>query len=275
MYRHLFSQRRTELPWEINLRTRPILHIQRTPISIQQAINDLQIKLIDKGFLSQHTGIFDNDTKDAVMTFQEQHYLRIDGVVGPLTWAALCYPTLSLSYEISEDEKYFVIKLQRCLLDEGFRLKVNGKFNNETDRALRRFQRRYELRSDGICGPLTWITLSGQRLTPTQSTWSLGIIDRKIEHALEQTLTVFAIWIGITWNSIHYPQDEISHPAAIVVAYSLTAFGSLVLERLFPGIINTYERKPLLRYGPYVFVGLFWKQIITRILTIMSLTPSL
>ena len=54
-------------------------------------VNNLQTMLNMLGYLEteQITSVFDFPTEHAVKTFQSYWNLRIDGIVGPETWAAL------------------------------------------------------------------------------------------------------------------------------------------------------------------------------------------
>ena len=138
------------------LSTLPVLHEGFNQEFLQASIERLQGLLQRRGFLYYQTGQFDEVTKLAVEAFQQANELLVDGVVGPLTWAALLYPTLSRSESSSADLKKHVRKLQLCLHQERFRVKLDGVFGARTERALKRFQKRYGLQHDGICGPVTW-----------------------------------------------------------------------------------------------------------------------
>lgn len=268
VYWHMFPNQQPEVILEMNLGIRPILHSRRTPELIRQAIHDLQSKLLEQGLLNHRSGEFDFKTEAAVREFQRQNALRVDGVVGPLTWAALCYPTVSSVEIASIDKEPFIQEIQKILVEEGLKVKVDGKFNRETSKALKRFQRRYGLRPDGVCGPMTWTALLGQRLVPVQSVWSSGILTRQGEQIIEQILIIAAVWIGIVGNPLKIQQEELSLLAALIVAYSLTIIGPLILEKIFPRLL-TYESRPLLRYAPYTLIGLLWSPILRLVSTVL------
>ena len=61
------------------------------------AVADLQARLNDAGAtpILVEDGLFGIATYSAVLVFQKQHGLSVDGVVGPLTWAALLTPTVN------------------------------------------------------------------------------------------------------------------------------------------------------------------------------------
>lgn len=46
--------------------------------------------------------------------------------------------------------------LQECLNKLGYKIKADSKFGQETETALKKYQERHGLTTDGICGPLTW-----------------------------------------------------------------------------------------------------------------------
>ena len=116
----------------------------------------------ERGEFALETAVFDEATDRAVRTFQQQHGILVDGVVGPVTYHALdearwrlgdrivCYVPGRL---MAGDD---VATLQQRLLDMGFDCgRVDGLFGVETEQALREFQRNVGLVADGTCGPAT------------------------------------------------------------------------------------------------------------------------
>ena len=124
-------------------------------------------------------GIFGPRTLDAVRTFQRIFGLNPDGIIGPLTWAALsrecgtaspptgeglpAYPGLILRIGMQGES---VRQVQRCLNNVSIRqpsiqrLAEDGIFGPRTLDAVRTFQRIAGLNPDGLVGPLTWAALS-------------------------------------------------------------------------------------------------------------------
>ncbi len=90
-------------------------------------------------------GSFDSKTQDAVKTFQSRNSLKVDGVVGPMTWAKL-HPVLQFGSKGDE-----VVELQRELAT-----KPDGDFGSATRDALLNFQRNEGLTVDGIAGFMTY-----------------------------------------------------------------------------------------------------------------------
>ncbi|MBE9155365.1 peptidoglycan-binding protein [Nodosilinea sp. LEGE 06152] len=259
------------IAWENDLSIRPVLHSKRTPALLQQATYDLQSKLVAKGFLTrdQISGQFDQPTQLAVEAFQRSNGLKVDGVVGPLTWAALCYPTLALKTADEQDYSADVLRLQKILVKEGFQAEITGEFDRATDKALRRFQRYYGLRADGVCGPVTWTMMLGQRLVPQPNLWPWSRLSYQGERIAEQLLIIGAIWTGIVWNPLGIEQEELSLLAALVLAYGLTMVGPLTIEKILPNSLG-YDHHPLLRYAPYVMVGLLWSPILNAVTAALS-----
>ena len=106
--------------------------------------------------------VFDQQVEHAVRAFQQQRGLIIDGIVGPATYRALRDATFSLgdrplaflmSQPTTGDD---VLMLQERLLELGYDAgRANGVFGQQTEQALKNFQRDYGLIVDGMCGPDT------------------------------------------------------------------------------------------------------------------------
>src|SRR5919112_4128555 len=105
---------------------------------------------------------FDPVVEHAVRAFQQQRGLITDGIVGPATYRALRDATYRLgdrplaflmAQPVTGDD---VFALQERLLEMGYDAgRANGEFGQQTEQALRSFQRDYGLTSDGMCGPNT------------------------------------------------------------------------------------------------------------------------
>lgn len=110
-------------------------------------------------------------TEVAVKTFQRQHGLRVDGVVGAETWAVLAATvkpgTRLLRYGYSGADVY---ELQGLLQVNGRAVKRTGLFDADTKSAVIGFQREHRLRDDGIVDSVTW-TLLRNRKRPQQSSF--------------------------------------------------------------------------------------------------------
>ncbi|MFC4950312.1 N-acetylmuramoyl-L-alanine amidase [Pseudonocardia sp. GCM10023141] len=117
---------------------------------------------------------FDAAVEHAVRSFQQQRGLITDGLVGASTYRALRDAgwtlgdrmlALLISAPMSGDD---VVVLQERLLELGYNPgRPGGVFDEQTERALRRFQREYGLVPDGLCGPATLRSLRqlGRKVT--------------------------------------------------------------------------------------------------------------
>jgi N-acetylmuramoyl-L-alanine amidase len=115
--------------------------------------------------------VFGPELDRAVRAFQQQRGLSVDGVVGVGTYRILEEArwrlgdrllTLVPGNVMAGDD---VLALQQRLLDLGFQVgKVDGRFGQQTERAVRDFQRNVGVPPDGTCGPATLKALS--RLAP-------------------------------------------------------------------------------------------------------------
>jgi N-acetylmuramoyl-L-alanine amidase len=115
--------------------------------------------------------LFDAGLDHAVRAFQQRRGLIVDGIVGVSTYRTLEEARWRLGDRLltfvagnllAGDD---VLTLQRRLLDLGFKVgKVDGRFGQATERAVREFQRNVGVPADGTCGPSTLKALS--RLAP-------------------------------------------------------------------------------------------------------------
>ncbi len=121
--------------------------------------------------LGYYTGILDGkygySTFQAVREFQRVNTLKVDGVIGALTWAKLfdpaalpkptAAPTASVLRIQYGNEGDLVVQIQTRLTVLGYyELAVDGKFGYSTYLAVRAFQAKNALNADGIVGQLTW-----------------------------------------------------------------------------------------------------------------------
>ncbi|GAF66782.1 hypothetical protein BTS2_3686 [Bacillus sp. TS-2] len=118
-------------------------------------IEELQEKLFEDGFLDKESihGTYDNDTKEAVKSFQKEHQLYIDGIAGPQTMGAI------MVLEEGDDGIY-VKALQKILGDfDYYDGEITGDFDNETKNAVKKAQKDLQITVDGIAGPDTFGSL--------------------------------------------------------------------------------------------------------------------
>jgi hypothetical protein len=246
---------------------RPVLHQNVTQQTLQAAIDDLQMRLHDKGYLASPSGRFDDETEQAVRAFQRNHHLFVDGVVGPLTWSCLCYPKLSYRSHhwavengssmkrSSPAEQLAICELQEILKREGWRIQDEaGNFGRDTERAIKQFQRKYGLKVDGVVGAVTWAVLLGMRQEAPQAFFRLP---QRSLLLCDQVLRVSCIVFGMY---VHPFSEAPPLLSSIAIAYVLT----LLVPSLWEGLpIKPFSQTGLylFRYAPYVFAGLFWQAI--------------
>ncbi len=163
---------------------RPVLRIG----SKGEEVRELQENLIKLGYDLGKWGAdgdFGNATYEAVKKLQKDHGLEDDGVVGKNTYALLDrllnqsqtsqpqdnpYPTIRLG-----DKGELVRLLQEKLNRKGYNLKVDGDFGGKTETAVKDYQKKNGLTSDGVVGPKTWAKLYDANNMPTTKYYIEGI----------------------------------------------------------------------------------------------------
>lgn len=107
-------------------------------------VQDLQFLLNAKGSKLKASGSFDAPTLKATKTFQMQHKLKVDGIVGYQTWEAMV-PTLRKG-----DRGAFVKALQRFLWESNYGTPQDGYFGAGTERKVKEYQEAWDLDGTGI-----------------------------------------------------------------------------------------------------------------------------
>jgi peptidoglycan hydrolase-like protein with peptidoglycan-binding domain/Tfp pilus assembly protein PilF len=105
-------------------------------------------------------------TEQAVIRFQATHGLLVDGIAGPLTWAALSgsAPVLEPGAGYAGRGSPAVRVLQHRLTRAGYAPgPIDGRYGPRTERAVIRFQATHGLLVDGIAGPQTVGRLVSER----------------------------------------------------------------------------------------------------------------
>lgn len=237
--------------------TRPLLCPGFDEKSYQQAVKDLQTILQNKGFRVNLSGEYDDTTEREVRDFQEKNDLFPDGIVGPFTWAALYHPRLSRRGKSSPEIRKSVEKLQTHLCQEGFPTKIDGCFSRKTEGALKRFQKSYGLEPDGICGPMTWAVLLGQKNKP-----AAGFFVPRRE-LFEQLLMVASIYAGILMSPLG---SEPPLAESLVTSYGLVCIVPPLIEHLKLELLSL----PLLQFSPYILIGFFWNPVLDSLKTFIT-----
>nr|WP_238943268.1 peptidoglycan-binding protein [Planococcus beijingensis] len=144
----------------------------------------LQWTLDHYGLETAVDGIFGPQTEKNVRQYQADKGLRVDGVAGTNTWAALygehdkpADPEGELPAELRNlmdiaPEHQFILRqgsarievelLQWTLNEYGLPTTVDGIFGPETNKNVRQYQTDKGLKVDGIVGTNTWTALYGE-----------------------------------------------------------------------------------------------------------------
>jgi len=132
------------------------------------AVRDLQNILTEKGvYQGPINGKFGPMTEEAVMIYQEQNGLEMDGVVGEDTLRKLTEKPHPPGTYRNGDEGDEVKKIQKNLKDKGFYTgPLNGRFGPLTEEAVRKFQHSCALETDGIVGKKTLELLNAPPKSP-------------------------------------------------------------------------------------------------------------
>lgn len=159
-----------------------ILHLGDSGIGVKT----LQYYLAFLGFFLPElpgiaiTGVFDQETRDAVYTFQQQYGLPVDGIVGRGTWLAIRQAYEKLLGELPEEYRrysaqiypgHFLVRGDRGepveQLQENLRaihaedpsipaVEVTGIFDDATHQAVLAMQKDLGLEETGAVGPVLW-----------------------------------------------------------------------------------------------------------------------
>jgi N-acetyl-anhydromuramyl-L-alanine amidase AmpD len=128
-------------------------------------VKQLQEDLVAHGYPLADDGTFGPATLAAVEKFQTAQGLKVDGIVGPVTWGRLAAPvttvntaepTLALGAHGTAVDRMQILLLTHAFDPHG----TDGNFGENTLAAVRKFQAAKGLKVDGICGPLTWHALT-------------------------------------------------------------------------------------------------------------------
>lgn len=127
-------------------------------------VTKLQQELNIKGYLSVNpTGYYGSLTQDAVIRFQQNKGLSVDGIAGSNTQSALYASGSAASTGMSPTVRYgssgwAVTDLQKLLNKYGYYnySSITSYFGNVTKTAVINFQKANGLTADGVVGSNTW-----------------------------------------------------------------------------------------------------------------------
>jgi peptidoglycan L-alanyl-D-glutamate endopeptidase CwlK len=135
-----------------------------------QLVQQMQQLLIDNGFSLTVDGKFGKTSEEAIKKFQFNHGLLSDGIVGNKTWEVLKASKPEITILRLGDEGDLVENLQKLLKEIGYKITPDGDFGKKTKKALKKFQHKVGLKSDGVAGPKTWLKLKERAAKQEQST---------------------------------------------------------------------------------------------------------
>lgn len=162
-------------------------------INERDAIRNLQKYLRQLGYFDTDMplipidGIFESNTRDALMMFQTKNGLAPTGVADKETWDALFteylasladnaptvmidpFPRFPEGYKIVSGDAWFLVDIVQHILEE-LRVRYDdfenvtrtGVYDAETERAIMDFQRRNSLPETGFTDKATWNELANQ-----------------------------------------------------------------------------------------------------------------
>lgn len=121
-------------------------------------VTALQYLLNEYNQQVQVDGVFGNQTRAAVINFQDIAGITADGIVGRKTWRKL-----ASEVELYKGNSgYAVYALQTLLKNKfGYSIAIDGQYGNATYAAVVDFQESYYLDPDGLVDPVTWQALIG------------------------------------------------------------------------------------------------------------------
>ena len=136
-------------------------------------VRKLQYLLRERGYNLVPDGFYGLRTEGRVREFQSAERLRIDGVAGPKTWAALIL-------DVHSGDRGDAV---RAVQIQFASLKRDGIFGPKTLARLRRFQIDRRLKPDGWVGPSTWAALTESPMLDLDHPWRdelSGCLDRSV-----------------------------------------------------------------------------------------------
>lgn len=136
-----------------------------------EKVAQLQARLMELGFMDndEPTQYFGTMTKAAVLSFQRQNELAMDGIVGPETWDAIMNPEAkyyAVSKGVSGED---IRRIQNRLYETGYLATedlVTGWFGDTTEAAVMKMQETNGITVDGKVGRQTINLLYSDEVRP-------------------------------------------------------------------------------------------------------------
>jgi hypothetical protein len=209
----------------------------------QVQVPGVQVALYRYGhYKGEIDGIAGPMTRRAIRRFQRSRGLAVDGVVGPRTRAAFGRrfggPVFGARLIKRGQVGFDVSVLQFLLARRGLPLSLDATFGPATERAVRRFQRRVALGSDGIVGRRTRAALVGGAATVvSQSQAALSVSSRPaVEASLQRWAGHYGVSVdlvrALAWHESGFQSHVRSKAGAVGVMQVLPATHEFVEQVL-------------------------------------------
>lgn len=231
------------------------------------AVEDVQQRLVTIGLLQENqvSGVYDDDTADAVRSFRKSSGVSDGDEVDEKTWSAL----VDASYHIGDRTLYLrmpyfhghdVLELQQALGALGFPTgREDGIFGAFTEDGVRKFQRNMGLPSDGIVGAYTFEAIrnlhhSWEGKPPIQMQVNLGFA--RASDVLERNALClfgtddFTRGVASRMSNLSLatnPASKIVSADSLLVAPNETM---LLVHIVLPGEAPAVERVPRVSFEP-------------------------
>lgn len=130
-------------------------------------VANIQERLMELDYMEDDlpTELYGDTTSQAVSYFQRKNNLEVTGIADAITLAKLFSEDAS-AYTVSlGDDGYDVTELQTRLVELGYIDKITGHYGEETKEAVKRFQNKNGLTSDGNVGAKTMEMLYSEDAT--------------------------------------------------------------------------------------------------------------
>ena len=232
------------------------------------AVKDLQTKLKKLGFYNAYVdGSYGDTTVAAVKAFQKKYNLTADGVAGSETLKKLDSAYKNADSNTSTDDDSLrkgatgtaVKTLQTNLKKLGFYTAyVDGSFGATTESAVKAFQKKYGLTSDGVAGSATLkkiesvvASASSGKITTERLDWFNGGKNVIPNGAVFQIKDVST---GLIFSARR--QSGGNH----MDAEPLTAEDTAILKKINGGTFSWRRRAVLVKYNGHVYAASIYSE---------------
>jgi len=125
--------------------------------TIKKGNSGLEVKVAQALLSLDITGSFDKKMYEAVCAFQQKHGLKVDGIIGPNTWAKLAANAPTVRNKSSDPFATLAVQLLLGFTGDD----LDGICGPKTRAKIKSYQAASGLSADGVCGQQTWNSLLG------------------------------------------------------------------------------------------------------------------